>query len=108
MILFENELICKYCLYVCMYYIKKVKRNSTLKSVSMNILIESPRGSSISCEPRLMKQRLQVRIPPPPTLAWTCQKKKKKKNILIEHQLCFIVIRILIVLLIYFCNMTVV
>jgi hypothetical protein len=27
-----------------------------------------------------MKWRSQVRIPPPPTLVWTCQKKKKKKT----------------------------
>jgi hypothetical protein len=42
------------------------------KTKSFQIL--SPRGSSIGCEPRFMKQRSQVRI-----LAWTCQKKKKKK-----------------------------
>jgi hypothetical protein len=36
----------------------------------------SPSGSSIGCEQRLIKRRSQVRIPPPPTLVWTCQKKK--------------------------------
>jgi hypothetical protein len=40
----------------------------------------SPRGSLIGCEPRFMKRRSQVRIPPPPIIVWTCQKKKKKNQ----------------------------
>jgi hypothetical protein len=46
-------------------------------STRVKTLLKSPRSSSIDCEPCLMKRRSQVRIPPPPTLAWTCQKKKK-------------------------------
>ena len=50
----------------------------------------SPRGSSIGCGLRLIKQRSQVRIPSPPSLVWTCQKKKKKhckRNICaVSHQ----------------------
>jgi hypothetical protein len=35
----------------------------------------SSRGNPIGCEPRIIKRKSQVRIPPPPIFAWTCQKK---------------------------------
>jgi hypothetical protein len=38
----------------------------------------SPSGSSIGCESRLMKRRLQVRIPPSPYPCVDMSKKKKK------------------------------
>jgi hypothetical protein len=38
MILFKNELICKYCLYICICM--KWSRNSILRSVSMDVLTE--------------------------------------------------------------------
>jgi hypothetical protein len=40
----------------------------------------SPRGNSIDCEPRLIKQRSQVQISSPFIFVWICQKKKKKKK----------------------------
>jgi hypothetical protein len=40
----------------------------------------SPRGSSIDCEPRLMKRRSQVRILFPLPLRGHVKKKKKKKK----------------------------
>jgi hypothetical protein len=52
----------------------------------IRIALLSPRGSSIGCEPCFMKRSSQVRIPPPLTLAWTCQKKKKNCIILFKKK----------------------
>jgi hypothetical protein len=49
-----------------------------MSNIQLWVSIECTRGSSIGCEPRFMKRRLQDRIPSPPTFVWTCQKKKKK------------------------------
>jgi hypothetical protein len=84
--LFDNHiLLCyklkkKLLIYIYIYiYIYALKLSFfsnlglTLHSFSMS--------NSISWRPRLMKQRLVVRIPLPP-LMWTCQKKKSPSFIL--------------------------